>query len=473
MARRTTLDTAITADIQPKVTAADHRTANGRMMDYADDLTYDIDLRDYNVDPTGVTDSTPGIQQAMNDAYARGGGRIKIKDGVYLLSGALQTSINGTNPNSQLYVPLTRFGIDNGAHIELCGESKPNMLVNQIGAGAINNGTGGVIFNSTIVGTGTMPCVIGTPTYAGPFGNWNHTNFSMTNIIVRTKTNTGDTHFVGTMSGLNFESLSNFRATFVSVEITSALSSMAEPTNPTVGIVMPRTLNFAFLHLDVVRILGFNVGLIPGEHLNCSQLYLVWLKTAIYMKNPQQHGMHIGCLCLETTATAIRVGADNRLHISAWHIEHIHEGAPAWCLWVADATFDSGVTDSAVSVDHCNVGWANNVGLVERVFGTNNPNFVNITFFNELDVQKSLVPLLNGDTWKCIIHKRAAIALIGNTAIPLLSPRNGEELTLFYSQDATGGRTLTIGGVSVPVTATASAKGVLKGFFDGTAWIWQ
>src|SRR3990167_10241536 len=47
-----------------------------------------INVKEYNVDNTGVSDSRIGLQQAILDLEAAGGGILRIPKGVYLLGGS-------------------------------------------------------------------------------------------------------------------------------------------------------------------------------------------------------------------------------------------------------------------------------------------------------------------------------------------------------------------------------------------------
>lgn len=419
-----------------------------------------FNIIDYGATPHTVDstdDDTDNIQAALNAAYAAKGGRVVAPAGVYHIRGALQTSVNGTNPNSQLYIPLTRYGVDNGAHIELVGDP-PNYLFNF--SGGTSAGTGGTIFLSTIAGSGTTPAVFGTPTYAAPFGNFNHTYITFRNIIIRTTTHSGASHIAGTMSGINFENMSNFQFDQLSVEITSNFDSMAEPVNDTYGIIFPKQLNFAFTLGGTARVLGYRYGVVPGEHLNVHQFFIAFSHIGLRIGQDGQHGVNINCLSVESTKQNIALMANQSVYIASFHGEH-HPSASNWYGFEYDVYVSNTAFTRGVYMGHANLGTWGSVGAVEYNFKTNSPNHTGYSFLNGRDIERDMVSLSSGDTWNCLHHKRAKVATGGT--LTTSNPRTGEKLTLLV----TGGTSATVNGTAL------SGSNIYTGVYDGSAWYWK
>jgi hypothetical protein len=432
-----------------------------------------FNVEDYGAVHNGVADDTAAIQAAINAAFANGGGVVYFplpapgQD--YVIAGALQTSVNGTNPNSQLYIPLTRFGIDAGCHIELVGETRPNFMVNQV-SGGINDVTNTVVLRSTITGGGTLPAVFGTPTYTGIFSNRNHTYVTFRNLRIKTRTNTGSTHFAGLMSGINFARLASFCCDYVSVETTSTLAVMAEPTNETYGIIFPEELNFAMLNVTTVRVLGYKYGLVPGEHFTAQNIFIGWCKNGIYLKNPQQHGQHIQRLSVEATTRMITMAETNWIEIGQFAPETVDSVFPSWC-WTEYHLYYTG-GNSIVGIDLLTIGYAN-VGGNLYDFKTNNYGKASARIINGRDVYRDIVSVSISGTWRAFHHKKAKVSLTGNATITISEAVAGDVLHLFYKQDGTGGKTLTINGTSVTITSSANAAGYVQCMYDGTDWVYK
>lgn len=57
----------------------------------------------YGADTSFTIDATSAIQRAIDAAFAAGGGVVFFPNGHYKIAGALQTNVQGVNPNSTLY----------------------------------------------------------------------------------------------------------------------------------------------------------------------------------------------------------------------------------------------------------------------------------------------------------------------------------------------------------------------------------
>lgn len=154
----------------------------------------------------GVTDVTAAIQAAILDCDASGGGAIYFPIGIYPIKDSLKT-LHG---NAQLWLPFHYpFNVPNvNSEIYFIGQ-----CISGIPGGGYNKNAGatplpskGVIWKSTIVGTGFNPSVIKMDT-----GNnlaLNYTTIHISNITIELNTSGGTT--APTMSAFNLRNASKY-----------------------------------------------------------------------------------------------------------------------------------------------------------------------------------------------------------------------------------------------------------------------
>lgn len=134
-------------------------------------------------------DDTAAIQSAINAAFVANGGIVYFPNGQYCLFGALQTSVSGTNPNCQIYIPLSSY---QRISIKLLGES--SSILSRAPFATEADETTGVVLKSMIVGSGTLPSVLGSAWVFDGFVNSNIVDVVIENISIRVKSMVGTTH---------------------------------------------------------------------------------------------------------------------------------------------------------------------------------------------------------------------------------------------------------------------------------------
>lgn len=207
-------------------------------------------------------DDTAAIQAAINAAYAAGGGIVYFPNGIYIINGALQTSVGGLNPNSQLYIPYTTITEPTfaRAQVKLLGES---TVTQPIGYTTISYV--GVILQSTLItSSGTNPSLLGGIGTGGPPLNFN--DLYIENLQFRVYTNNGGfAPKISGVNGLNFNKASLF----------NAVASADVPFNDLFNPVGTGRFGFAICQKsdtgpnniyesDVLG--GFEYGFVIGEH---------------------------------------------------------------------------------------------------------------------------------------------------------------------------------------------------------------
>lgn len=132
------------------------------------------------------TDNTVAIQNAILMADAHGGGVI-YGDGAFVVAGALQTSVGGQNPNSQIYWPGA--GLDNNRkRFHLKGPTGPNFTQSLFANTPL--AVNGFVIESLIDGSGNMPSVFGALPVSGGL-NFNYITYENVTILVPLNKGTG------------------------------------------------------------------------------------------------------------------------------------------------------------------------------------------------------------------------------------------------------------------------------------------
>lgn len=245
------------------------------------------------------TDDTAAIQLAINTCYSTPGGEVWAPNGIYMLNGALQTSVSGTNPNSQLYIPSGTDTQTTMPEIRIVGESHNpfsyyyNIYPTQ----------SGVIFQSTIGGSGTNPSILGSIGLVGNFESFNYNYLHMENICLRFSSNHGTD---ASMSGFNLGKMAyktvincsygadvpmNLTASAVSTETFGFFMSTAQDNGPNTFInCISSSVTYAYVgseHCELINCQAFasahallalrgNFGIIGNlESLSCRNHVLI------------------------------------------------------------------------------------------------------------------------------------------------------------------------------------------------------
>lgn len=221
------------------------------------------------------TDDTEAIQDAIDACYAAGGGIVYFPHGIYVISGALQTSVNGVNPNGQLIIPRLQYNVTgNQVTIYLLGEAMATQRRATASADILP--LNGVILWSTVTGSGTEPSVISNSFYNNGFADTNGVYWLMENITVRTKSKSdASTHIAPTMSGINAGRSGIFYGRFLTADTESVPLEGVAPTSANqIGIITPRINNAAASvnFLEMCTAVGYYYGFDGGEHVNWNAL---------------------------------------------------------------------------------------------------------------------------------------------------------------------------------------------------------
>lgn len=316
-----------------------------------------IDLADYAVDPTFTTDSTAAIQQAILDAYALNITKIRVPCGHYKIAGALVGS-----GNCQLYIPQTREAAPNKS-IYFEGVSPPNF--EQQGLRNVLPTTNGVIFESTLVGTGANPAVFGCEQgNSGDSWVWNYTNIGFKNLCVRTFVAPGG-GASNSMSAFNFQFAAQVsEMDMLRIDVSRGLQDMVEPSTGSTGIILPPLDNHLLINIGMVYISGYNTAVSAQEHTHIRHFISIGNVNGIVLNNAN-HGSWIGMMSAEYNKNAIVINGNHDLHIGMYDAEHNSGGNFAY---VRDISYITG--SRKVSITHSLVV-VSSVGISDAAFATN------------------------------------------------------------------------------------------------------
>lgn len=241
-------------------------------------------VEDYGAVHDGVTDDTVAIQAAITAVNTAKGGIIYFPNGVYVINGALIGTTGGTTYNSQLTIPYITGSSQLRHTFHFLGESSPELVGS---TGTIPAGTHplsastGVVWKSTITGSGTNPSVLCCGNYLGA-NNWSAGNahtIIVENISIQVVKD-GDNKT--TIGGINFRG--GYNAIIKNVTMfqwNADLIDSGIPIAGTVGLAMPLVNCDLINYIENVHIGGFETGTLLGEHVYAAQLNIVCCKYAI------------------------------------------------------------------------------------------------------------------------------------------------------------------------------------------------
>jgi hypothetical protein len=225
-------------------------------------------------------DCTTAIQNAINAADANKGGEVYVPTGVYMIGGALQTSVGGINMNSQIYIPFRAWASGNEVHITIKGETKP-IAVPQ-GANfstTVRYDNAGSVLYSTLTSGATDCAVIGT----GFSSAFNESTFSVENLVVMVCNNpTGTGAVVGGISGKN---ISSVQSKDVAIIIDTTGYSSVFPSNDIAGFATPDNSSETLNNIENTLVIGFRSGFKIGEHVSMNQAQAYICYYAFYYKD--------------------------------------------------------------------------------------------------------------------------------------------------------------------------------------------
>jgi hypothetical protein len=210
------------------------------------------------------TDNTAAIQAGLNLLDLHGGGKLWIGKGVHCVAGALQTSVDGVNPNAQITIPIATFSdssFNKRKHFIIEGEIPPHFTPDGF-ADSVTSLQGTIIY-CMITGSGQNPAVFGTksPDATNANVNYNICTFENLTVLTGQDINNGGT----TMGGINMYYLSASPMKNVMVAVDGSIYRSVQPSNQVAGIIAGRKGGEIESALDNVMAFNYYIGIGTGD----------------------------------------------------------------------------------------------------------------------------------------------------------------------------------------------------------------
>jgi hypothetical protein len=253
------------------------------------------------------TDDTSAIQAAINAVNDSGkAGRVFFPYGWYTINGPLITSLNSVNPNCQIYIPLNTVALNRICFI-LEGEVKTAYNNGPLNNANLGVPTKGVILDSWIIGTGTAPCVLGSPFANNGFIDVNRNEVIIKNMAICVKSKTGVTHVASTMTRFDLYSMGVAHTDNILAFSESNVWESVQPAAGTFGVRLPQTAsneNYGGTHGFIMAV-GCDVGCRIAEHHVISKAVSVGCNKAF-----QVIGAGHPIVCVQLHSYACRYGIE-------------------------------------------------------------------------------------------------------------------------------------------------------------------
>lgn len=215
------------------------------------------------------TDNTAFIQQAINDAFLYGNGKVYIPGaigfGFYVIAGPLVTSYAGANPNAQFTWPVADLGdtsFNQRKHVSIEGVLPSDNVASSLFADSLTAKYGTVLY-SIIDGSGTLPSVFGTKAATIGFGNINYNEITFKNLnifVARNKYNNGPS--IGGING--FYSAATCIEN-ITIGISGSVNRQPKPTHEIAGIVIGRKDSEIYSYIKNTSVFCMKYGFIYTE----------------------------------------------------------------------------------------------------------------------------------------------------------------------------------------------------------------
>lgn len=268
-------------------------------------------FEDFGADPTGGSDSTSAIQDAIDAAATAGGGVLMpaTQDAIYLLSGAMQDT---SHANAQLLMPVVGYVSQKPIPIIFAGWIPPAPVVSVIGSEPLP--TTGLRFKSTSsASTGNV------------FGCSNSGSFS--NILVAFYRVTVELPANPQISAINMNLAACMK--WDDLLIHTGTISVADITTPThstsYGLLTPANGNGALTDGGLLNVVGFYTGIEVNEHTVGKQTNF-WgcIRAAVFAS--ANHASYFDRLMTVHCANGLVGQSTHYTKIAQFDIEHAASG---------------------------------------------------------------------------------------------------------------------------------------------------
>lgn len=269
------------------------------------------------------TDQTLSIQNTINAIHDAGGGKVIIPNGIYIIAGALKTSVGGINMNCQLYIPNDNAQSLNRTHIVIEGKTLPNYTqYSPLQAANLNTYKGSCLVSTLTTGA-TGAAVIGMKGAASTYGSYSYNYLTVNNLAIKVLDNPGGSGPV--IGGVSCKNGASLMTNNVAVSSIGAAQSSVLPANDVAGIETTDVSSETMNSLQNTIAEGFRTGFIVGEHTVLNQVQSFVCFRGMNLKN----GYHaITCLRFGSywCTTDIYVSGNSNIQNFNFDNEYMHSG---------------------------------------------------------------------------------------------------------------------------------------------------
>lgn len=212
------------------------------------------------------TDDTIALQVLINTVFssATKSGTIFFPDGIYIINGALQTSVSGENPNCQIYLPVLDNTVTALPAIRFLGETPP-FPANSRKVGAVVLNDGAILHSTLTAVSGTLPAMFGGCNTTVAINNATFIRGSFENIHVRVCSHALVAGPV--LTGINaarWQALS-CDDVVIDADCVSHASLAVKPVNEAAGVIYPQINTSNNLSSKNLYVSYFKYNIVLGE----------------------------------------------------------------------------------------------------------------------------------------------------------------------------------------------------------------
>lgn len=334
-----------------------------------------FNVHSYGATGNGLTDDRKAIQNAINACYNAGGGVVYFPypDVFYNLGKDLTqpSEVVGRpadiHPRAQLIIP---YNDDTTANIciELRGEYKANLTDEAIAN--VGRSIRGFI-KSEYVNPGTDRTSI-LSTRAPTWNTWagkNYVTLHIESLVFRAETVVNAQNVANRVSGIDMERIIQFTFNDLKVDTSSVFYDSVRPEG-TFGIFMPSVSNKQWLGHGTALVVGFEDGIIIGEHFLGSRISIVGCYNALRLPDGESfHSASIQHFNAECCVNMIKYGSSQQvLNIFNYDVEH-HLFEQKWFNFKHDLFSDIPNSRCAVNMFNAQVVKSNAGNVNEFIVG--------------------------------------------------------------------------------------------------------
>jgi hypothetical protein len=257
------------------------------------------------------TESTSGIQDAIDACAAAGGGKVYLQKGIYFVDGSFVSAHAEAETNTAQIVFPTAGLAASACTIELVGDSPASLITDAYATSAqYTLSSKGTCLYKTRLSTGYYDGMFSSLVSSSYFQSQNYNTIIMRNIAFRNRSQTGTTQVDGKGILVDATACALFAARDCSFSSEAAPGLTVEQTSAAVRL--PRQGNYCLSELRNVVIQGMGAGVQTNEHAYLDNVAIDGCYTGI-VSTGGHHGQHWPKVGIWRCARPIYFSAESRV----------------------------------------------------------------------------------------------------------------------------------------------------------------